>query len=122
MVTGPEQRNQSQLARRDRPSPRRTLAAAARLDQRRSARRELGQQSVVKQCHRGLGAEAAVMLELAEGVGQGPALDHEPIKADPGGRPVHAGVAMNENRPGGRVTSKLEVWATKASPEGSSGG
>jgi len=61
-------------------------------------------------------------LDLAKGVGQRPALDHEAIQAHPGGRAVHAGVAVHQDRPGGGVLGQRQGLGDEASPEGSSPG
>src|SRR5271157_6508691 len=47
----------------------------------RSLGGEPGKDAIVEECDGRLGAKAAMALDLAKGVGQRPALDHEAIKA-----------------------------------------
>ncbi len=47
-------------------------------------------------------------LDLAEGVGQRPALHDDAIQPHPGGRAVHACVAMNQDRPGRGVLGQRQ--------------
>ena len=44
-----------------------------------------------------------MVLDLANGVGQGATLDHATVQAHPDGRAVHAGVAMDPEGPGGGI-------------------
>ena len=69
---------------------------------------EPGEDAIVKKCDGRFGAKTAMALDLAEGVGQRPALDHEAIQPHPGGRTVHAGVAVDQDRPGRRVLGQRQ--------------
>src|SRR5271157_2542874 len=69
---------------------------------------EVGEDAIVEECDGRLGAKAAMALDLAQGVGQRPALDHETIQTHPGGRAVHAGVAVHQDRPGGAVLGQRQ--------------
>ena len=86
----------------------------------RVLRGEAGQNAIIEKRHGGLGAKTAVLLNLAESVGKRPALNDKAIQTHPGGGTVHAGVAVDQDRPRGRVLGKDQVRATNASPDGSS--